>query len=115
MGELDDDFIALGPSSPAQPSLAPSASAHTLARGAAAGGAAAAGATAAPAAKSTWEEWEHPWFDANQHIGSQSLRLHNEIVGLCALLKSTKEEDTQRHDAIAKVQEVRVGRAGREG
>lgn len=105
MINLDEDVIELGPSRGASTALAAAADDATAA--------AEAGTTGlryvAPRVevKKSWENWEHPWYDANQNIRSQSLRLHNEIVELTTLLKSTAEEDKQRRDAVASVEAVR--------
>jgi predicted nucleotidyltransferase len=53
----------------------------------------------APPAKTEWAAHELPWYWANMHIGSPSLRLHNEIVELTQLLKPTEQEDVQRMEA----------------
>lgn len=105
MINLDEDVIELGPSRGASTALVAAADDATAA--------AEAGTTGlgyvAPRAevKKSWQNWEHPWYDANQNIRSQSLRLHNEIVELTTLLKSTAEEDKQRRDAVASVEAVR--------
>jgi hypothetical protein len=106
MLDLDEDFISLGPAPEAERE-----SAATNAVSAAVDGAVdtiGLGYVAPKVeVKASWESWEHPWYDANQHIRSQSLRLHNEIVELTTLLKSTAEEDKQRRDAVASVEAVR--------
>jgi hypothetical protein len=53
-----------------------------------------------------WKDWDLPWYDANQHIASQSVRLHNEIVELTQLLKPSEQEDDQRREAHHLLEEV---------
>lgn len=65
----------------------------------------AAAGDAAPT-KAVWDDHEHPWYEANQYVASQSLRLHNEIVDLTSLLQPNAEEDAQRRTAAQSLEEV---------
>lgn len=109
MRDLDEDFIQIGPS-PAEERerLASEAASAAADKARDTTGLGYTPPVAAAEPRRTWETWEHPWYDANQHIRSQSLRLHNEIVELTTLLKSTGEEDKQRRDAVASVEAVRT-------